>query len=328
MIYYSLNHTLFTKNIMTLVTNEYDLVSEKFEFNLESDVGEMIDKWVDRYHLLETAQQKYRRRLNQEPVFSLIINFSYNWLDADEKERWTKFENQEPIEVQKVTLYLFCRTSDDFLYDEKNQRILSKTDKNDLRQINRRIFEKCPSAEIFKPLQDIDPIKVEGKYELVRITKPKKSAKDLQAKNWVHEKHATDWTWRMTNRMHDLQLEQGKRVVLRFQNLIEKGASLEEKMAYFERHFKALEGYLGYRGVRQQIGNLYHLERKLFERKYNASWFEHGARNLKLSYIKKTKNTIANNTPYIDAIRIFEEKLLDHIKINYKKWQDKQSPIK
>ena len=30
------------------------------------------------------------------------------------------------------------------------------------------------------------------------------------------------------------------------------------------KSFRALEGYLGYRGVRQQIGNLYHLEKRLF----------------------------------------------------------------
>ncbi|MCG0211290.1 hypothetical protein, partial [Pseudomonas aeruginosa] len=85
---------------------------------------------------------------------------------------------------------------------------------------------------------------------LVRLTKPKKSIKELQAKNWTNEKHVTDWTWRLTDKAYKEQLEQGKRVVLRFQSLIEKNASLDEKKAYFERHFRALEGYLGYRGVR------------------------------------------------------------------------------
>jgi hypothetical protein len=40
----------------------------------------MIAKWIERYHLLETAQQTYRRRLNSEPVFSLLVNFSYSYL--------------------------------------------------------------------------------------------------------------------------------------------------------------------------------------------------------------------------------------------------------
>jgi deoxyhypusine synthase len=62
-----------------------------------------------------------------------------------------------------------------------------------------------------------------------------------------------------------------------------------------------LEGYLGYRGVRQQIGNLYHLEKRLFKDKYNQPWFDHGARTLKLSYMKKLKNMIVNNTSYQEA---------------------------
>ncbi|PPB60565.1 hypothetical protein, partial [Campylobacter hyointestinalis] len=140
-----------------------------------------------------------------------------------------------------VEAYLFCRTSDAFLFDEKTQKVLNKKDKQDLVKINRRIFEICPSAESFNYIGDVDPIH-SGKYELVRLTKPKKSIKELQAKNWTNEKHATDWTWRLTDKAYKEQLEQGKRVVLRFQSLIEKNASLDEKKAYFERHFRDLEG--------------------------------------------------------------------------------------
>ena len=320
MIYYSYNPKDFTKNIMGLMTNEYDLVSEKFSFDIDEAEG-MINKWIDRYHLLDTAQQTYRRRLNVEPVFSLIINFRYEYLQGmSDDERWKKFEHGESVFLTKVDAYLFCRTSDAFLFDEKTKKVLSKTDKQDLLKINRKIFEICPSAETFHNIANIAPIIV-GKYELVRLTKPKKSIKELKAKNWTNEKHATDWTWRLTDRAYKEQLEQGKRVVLRFQNMIEKKASLDEKKAYFERHFRALEGYLGYRGVRQQIGNLYHLEKRLFKDKYNQSWFDHGARTLKLAYMKKLKNLIANNTLYKEAESQFLSVLKEHLDKNYEKWK-------
>jgi hypothetical protein len=81
MIYYSYFPKDFTKNVMGMMTNEYDLVSKKFRFNMNNnEATHMIAKWIERYHLLETAQQTYRRRLNSEPVFSLLVNFSYSYL--------------------------------------------------------------------------------------------------------------------------------------------------------------------------------------------------------------------------------------------------------
>lgn len=323
MIYYSYNVKSFTQHVMGLMTNHYDLISEKF--TLDANIAkDMIDRWIDRYHLMETPQQTYRRRLNCEPVFSLVIHFKYDSLPGHTiDECWEKFEENEPAFCSSVDMYLFCRTSDAFLFDEKAQKVLSKTDRQDLVKINRKIFEICPSAESFKYVGDIDPI-VRGKYELVRLTKPKKSIKQLQENSWTNQKHATDWTWRLKNQAYNEQLEQGKRIVLRFQNLIEKKASLDEKKAYFERHFRALEGYLGYRGVRQQIGILYHLEKRLFQDKYNQSWFDHGARTLKLSYVKKIKNSIPNNTPYDEALKKFEKVLSKHLNAEYEEWRKKQ----
>ena len=320
MIYYSYAQRDFTKNIMGLITNGYDLVSEKFliDVNFAQD---MINRWIDRYHLMETAQQTYRRRLNCEPVFSLVIDFSYKHIiDKTTDEYWEKFAKNEPVFSSTAKIYLFCRTSDAFLFDEKTQKILSKTDKQDLLKINRKIFDICPSAEAFKHISAIDPI-VSSNYELVRLTKPKKSIKQLEANQWIHEKHATDWTWRLTDQAYNKQLEQGKNVVLRFQNLIEKQASFDEKQAYFERHFRALEGYLGYRGVRQQIGKLYHLEKRLFQDKYNQPWFDHGARTLKLSYMKKLKNSIPNNTSYNEAQKEYHEIMLKYLTKDYEIWK-------
>lgn len=326
MIYYSYFPKDFTKNVMGMMTNEYDLVSKKFRFNTNNnEATHMIAKWIERYHLLETAQQTYRRRLNSEPVFSLLVNFSYSYLPGlSENECWEKIAKNEPGFLVQVEAYLFCRTSDAFLLDEKTQKVLSKTDKQDLLKINRKIFEICPSSESFSYIGEVNPISC-GRYELVRLTKPKKSIKELQAKNWTNEKHATDWTWRLTDKAYKEQLEQGKRVVLRFQSLIEKNASLDEKKAYFERHFRALEGYLGYRGVRQQIGNLYHLEKRLFKDKYNQPWFDHGARTLKLSYMKKLKSPIVNNSSYQEAEAHFRSVLTEDLNKKYEKWKAKSN---
>ena len=326
MIYYSYFPKDFTKHVMGMMTNEYDLVSKKFRFNTNNnEATHMIAKWIERYHLLETAQQTYRRRLNSEPVFSLLVNFSYSYLPGlSENECWEKIAKNEPGFLVQVEAYLFCRTSDAFLLDEKTQKVLSKTDKQDLLKINRKIFEICPSSESFSYIGEVNPISC-GRYELVRLTKPKKSIKELQAKNWTNEKHVTDWTWRLTDKAYKEQLEQGKRVVLRFQSLIEKNASLDEKKAYFERHFRALEGYLGYRGVRQQIGNLYHLEKRLFKDKYNQPWFDHGARTLKLSYMKKLKSPIVNNSSYQEAEAHFRSVLTEDLNKKYEKWKAKSN---
>lgn len=326
MIYYSYTSKDFTKNIMGLMTNEYDLLSKTFSFNPD-EATQMITKWIERYHLLETPQQTYRRRLNCEPVFSLVIDFNFNYLEVrNEDERWEKFANNEPVFLVTVNAYLFCRTSDSFLFDEKTEKVLSKTNKQDLVKINRKIFERCPSAEAFQYIGDIDPI-VSGKYEFIRLTKPKKSIKELKANHWTNEKHATDWTWRLTDRAYKGQVEQGQRVILRFQNMIEKSASLDEKKAYFERHFRALEGYLGYRGVRQQIGLLYHQEKRLFSNKYNKPWFDHGARMLQLSYMKKLKNPIVNNTPYPEAESQYMGVLTRILNKNYEIWKEKSNKI-
>lgn len=77
--------------------------------------------------------------------------------------------------------------------------------------------------------------------------------------------------------------------------------------------------------MRQQIGNLYHLEKRLFTDKYNQPWFDHGARTLKLSYMKKLKNSISNNMPYLEAESQYMIVLMKHLKKNYDKWNEKSN---
>lgn len=295
MIYYSAYNVEYLQNIMGLVSNEYELASNQLELSFD-EANKVITKWVDRYDLLNTPQQTYRKRLNEQPVFSLSVclHFSYKNEDQTMVERFKEMNEIEDIVDFRVVLQLFCRTSDAVLNHEELDRVLSPKNNKDIPLINEKLGFFVKNAEKFHFIGDLD-IQKNG-YELIRTTKPKKSIKELNKNNWTKTAHATDWTWRLNEKKLDTQVQQGKRIFLRFQNLLERNASLGEKKAYFEKHFRALEGYLGYRGVRQQIGTIYHQEKKLFKSKYNKDFFEQGGRALKLSYVKKQSNTIANNS--------------------------------
>ncbi|WP_254631188.1 hypothetical protein [Acinetobacter bereziniae] len=309
-----------SQSIIGMASNEYELASPVLTLKIE-DAKKLIAKWVDRYHLLDTPQQTYRRRLNGEPVFSLSVYFYFNMKGADEDQKWQAFTTFEESCTQLAKVQLFCRSNDVFLYDDESNKVLDIKDKKDIPKINRKIEKLIPSSEKFDFLGNLEIIN--RHYELVRITKPKKSIKELKAQAWEQTKHATDWTWRLTEQAYKDQCKQGERVVLRFQNLIEKQASLEEKSRYFERHFRALEGFLGYRGVRQQIGTMYHQERRLFKSKYNADWSNHGARKLNLSYLKKIKNNIPNNSLLDDAFEMSFQLQAEHVQKQYQNWLKK-----
>ena len=66
-----------SQSIIGMASNEYELASPVLTLKIE-DAKKLIAKWVDRYHLLDTPQQTYRRRLNGEPVFSLSVYFYFN----------------------------------------------------------------------------------------------------------------------------------------------------------------------------------------------------------------------------------------------------------
>ena len=320
MIYYSVNLKQYSQAIIGMASNEYELASPVLKLEIE-DAKKLIAKWVDRYHLLDTPQQTYRRRLNGEPVFSLSVYFYSAMKNADESRHWQEFQSFDESYKKIARVQLFCRTNDLFLYDEKSNKVLDIKEKKDIGKINNKINSLIPSAEIFDFLGNLK-ITVRH-YELVRITKPKKSIKELKAHAWEQTKHSTDWTWRLTEKAYKDQCAQGERVVLRFQNMLEKEASLEEKSRYFERHFRALEGFLGYRGVRQQIGTMYHQERRLFKNKYEIDWSNHGARKLNLAYLKKLKNSIPNNSALDEAIEMFYVLSREHIQKQYKAWLEK-----
>lgn len=320
MIYYSVNTRQFAQSIIGMASTEYELASPVLTLEID-DAKKLITKWIDRYHLLDTPQQTYRRRLNGEPVFSLSV-YLYGQMKApNESQHWQEFQNFDESYKKIAQVQLFCRTNDVFLYDEQSKRVLDIKEKKDIAKINRKIDSFIPSAENFEFLGNLKI--VSRRYELVRITKPKKSIKELKAHAWEQTKHSTDWTWRLTDKAYKDQCAQGERVVLRFQNLLEKDASLEEKSRYFERHFRALEGFLGYRGVRQQIGTMYHQERRLFKRKYTADWSTHGARKLKLAYLKKLKNDIPNNCLLDEAIEMFYVLSREYAQKQYQVWMKK-----
>ena len=320
MIYYTVNSIQYSQAIIGMASNEYELASPVLTLEIE-DAKKLIAKWIERYNLLDTPQQTYRRRLNGEPVFSLSIYFYGQMKTSDESQHWQKFQSFDESYKKIAKVQLFCRTNDVFLYDDKSNRVLDIKEKKDIAKINQKIDGLIPSAEKFDFLGNLKI--VNRHYELVRITKPKKSIKELKAQAWEQTKHSTDWTWRLTEQAYKDQCKQGERVVLRFQNMLEKDASLQEKSKYFERHFRALEGFLGYRGVRQQIGTMYHQERRLFKSKYNVDWSTHGARKLNLAYLKKLKNSIINNSLLDEAIERFYALSTEYAHKQHQAWLKK-----
>lgn len=322
MIYYSRNLREFTQNILGLASHEYDLIAQSMSFGL-IEGEKIIGKWAERYNLYDTAQKTYKRRLNAEPVFALNVHFitEVNEFESEEA-KWQAYEKKQSMFPASVQLHLFCRTNDVFLRDGEDS-VLDKKDRKQLQIINRRISDFISNAEDFKYLPKVKL--THGKYEFVQLTKPKKSIKELKANNWKAEQHASLWTWRLTEEALKEQMEQNRRVILRFQNLIEKKSSLEDKRNYFDRHFQALEGYLGHRGVRQQIGLMYHDERRLFKNKYGKSWAEHGARPLNLTYLKKYANSIPNNTEFVEARNMHMNSFLEKIEKDYQAWKAKNT---
>jgi len=292
MIYYSVNKSRALQNATYLITREFDLVGSTIQLSAVEAIP-MLSRWVERYHLLETPQQTYRRRLSGEAVFSLLVDFNYKILNEDNKE----------FEVF-VELTLFCRGSERFFFDENRERQLDP--KKDIDAVNTLIRKQIKNAETFIHISDFK--KVIGKYELVQLTKKSKSIAELKANDWSKTTHATNWTWRLTSEALKEQTEHGQRLINRFQNILAKNdVTIAEKKAYFEKHFKALEGYLGHRGVRQQVGKLYHQEAKLFKNRYQCNWLDHGGRKLNLGYIRASKNWIKNNSDYLGAHNQYRE---------------------
>ena len=187
MIYYSINTMQHSQSIIGMASNEYELASPVLTLKIE-DAKKLIAKWVDRYHLLDTPQQTYRRRLNGEPVFSLSVYFYFNMKGADEDQKWQAFTTFEESCTQLAKVQLFCRSNDVFLYDDESNKVLDIKDKKDIPKINRKIEKLIPSSEKFDFLGNLEIIN--RHYELVRITKPKKSIKELKAQAWEQTKHA------------------------------------------------------------------------------------------------------------------------------------------
>ena len=305
MIYYSINKSRALQNVTYLITREFDLAVGTFQLDAVEAIP-MLNRWIERYHLLETPQQTYRRRLNGEAVFSLLVDFSWKQLNSEHEE---DSDNKQVL----VDLTLFCRGSERFFFDAEKGRQLDP--KKDIDSVNSLIRKQVKNAEIFQHISEIK--RVIGKYELVQLTKKSTSIAELKANDWTKTNHATNWTWRLTAEALKEQVEQGQRLINRFQNVLEKNdVTLAEKKAYFEKHFKALEGYLGYRGVRQQIGKLYHDEAKIFKTRYQRNWLDHGGRKLNLSYIKASKNWIPNNSDYLEAHNKYRELLSKHLMKN------------
>lgn len=94
---------------------------------------------------------------------------------------------------------------------------------------------------------------------------------------------------------------------------------------YWEKHFKSLEGLVGFRGVRSQVGKIWNEEATLFHKKYNQQFvgdYSH-ARKLKLSYIKASKMKIENNSLIEDALKQYQDVHIQYLKILHDDWKKK-----
>ena len=115
-------------------------------------------------------------------------------------------------------------------------------------------------------------------------------------------KHATNFTWRLNQEVFEAVRLRGVNLVNSFQ----KNKSNTDVKEHFEKYLLSLEGYIGYRGVRVQIGKLYGMFTAYFQSKMNRSFLGAGGRKLNLSYVRASTPKIKNNTEihtYFRAIK-------------------------
>ena len=105
-------------------------------------------------------------------------------------------------------------------------------------------------------------------------------------------KHATNFTWRLRQETFETVRQRGVNLVNNYQN----NKSNTDVKEYFEKYLLSLEGYIGYRGVRVQIGKLYGMFTAYFQSKMNRSFLSAGGRKLNLSYVRASTPKIKNNT--------------------------------
>lgn len=328
MIYYASNLAEFMHKTLFCLASGYELISEIMNFEDSYRAQRLLEKWNERYDLLLTPQQQHRKFLSGDSTFCCVIfrtlNKNPEFQPSD--EAWANFEvaphhPEFQMMTQRFGVVLFCRPNPMLLV--KNGERIAATDRLQLDFINQQLRSAIKGCDKF----EIPGISVAG-YRLIRRTKRAKSLKELEMMSLSeNSKHATDWTWELTKDKYNQVREVGMNLIQRFHencNNPEKPKMPKEKRAYWERHFRSLEGFIGFRGVRSQIGKLWNEENTLFRKKYNYAWLDdhYGcARKLKLTYIKAPKMKIENNMPIDQAFSAYKTSHIDTLKILHEDWK-------
>lgn len=292
MIYYPTTTKETTHTILACVSKGYDLA---FIFKPQSisSAESILEKWSERYGLLNTPQQQYRKFLTGQCTFScIVINYGIQakkGLTHDDIYRYLRDKSNKENKLYNIlppTLILLCRVNDLLLKLPDGQIIDNKY--NHLDYLNAQISKQVKGSEKFEEC-DFSI----GSYDFVALTKRAKNIKELQAMNLTeNSKHATDFTWRLNQNTFDQVRQLGVNLVNNYQ----KTKSTVDVRTHFEDYLKTLEGYIGYRGVRVQIGKLYASFCSYFKAKMNQNFLAAGGRKLNLAYVRASTPKIPNNT--------------------------------
>ena len=292
MIYYTTGIKETTHTILACFSKGYDLgivVKPPTSSNAES----ILEKWNNRYDLLNTPQQQYRKFLSGQSTFScIVLDRGYspkeNLTNADlYRYLRDKSKNENKLyELDPPILLLLCRVNDLMLRLPNGEIIQNRYDHLDY--LNMQLAKQVKGCETFGKVK-----LAMGDYLFLQLTKRAKSIKELQEMGLSENtKHATNFTWRLNQDTFEAVRQRGVNLVNSYQN----NKSNTDVKEYFEKYLLSLEGYIGYRGVRVQIGKLYGMFTAYFQSKMNRSFLSAGGRKLNLSYVRASTPKIKNNT--------------------------------
>lgn len=314
MIYYTTNIAEFTHKYLFCASQGYELRTEVIEACASISAQSFLDKLNDRYDLLSTPQQQHRKFLSGKSTFCCLV---YTGIDYpgpfDPRADLLFFEENPSSGMLSHWFYMIVLARVNPMLLVQDGKKIEQTDRKKIDYINEELRKKIRGCDKFRNVG----ITHEG-YLLTRKTKRAKSLKELQALSLTkNSKHATDWTWRLSDAKYKEIRDVGISLVLKYQEFLNKKVRGEsEKAAYWEKHFRSLEGFLGYRGVRSQIGKLWNEEATLFRNKYKENFLSafSGARKLKLTYIKASKMNIKNNSSIEDALNDYNSRHVELLK--------------
>lgn len=310
MIYFSNFSTLAMQKIQDEITRSNCVLFAEIdmEFNNNEEFIKFLEKWTERYQLTLSPKERFKQKKKGHPTFDLIIkpnlvgddDFTKDLIEIakTEPERFSDsdfdFLNYSESYLA-MKFYLFCNIDSSQIYDG-----LIPID-----QVNNTLKQYIEGVEKFSYVFD-SKIQL-GNYELVRLTQKRSIKDDLEGR----EKNASDWTWRIGSESYSRVQKQGEVLINRWNQCVDK--SEEEKRAYFEKHLKILEGYLGFRGVRKQVGTLWAKERKVFKAKYGEKYLPY-YRPLKLKYVQRLKSGLNANAEPLEMIEHMKKAIQSAVK--------------